>query len=167
MSASPSPPTAHVDQLNFSLRQRLPVILQNEVSECALACLAMICTFHGRNISLPELRRRFSVSISGSSIISIEEIARKSGLTSRSLRLELNEISQLRRPAILHWRIDHFVVLRGIRRRGISIHDPALGRRFIRWHDASKYFSGVAIELHPAGDFEKKAKKPGVRIWDL
>ena len=41
------------------------VIIQSEASECALASLAMVCSAHGLQVDLADLRRRFAVSIKG------------------------------------------------------------------------------------------------------
>ena len=156
-----------VRALNFSLRSRLPLILQNEVSECALACICMIAAYHGYRTTLTELRRRFSIPLTGMTAHAILAIADDLQLSARSLRIELRELRQLRTPAILHWRLDHFVVLRQIKRRGVVVHDPARGKRFVPWHDVSRFFTGVAIELHPAKGFVKKAATDKVRIRDL
>src|SRR5262249_47155728 len=37
-----------LDRLALGLRKRLPVLLQTEAAECALACLAMIASYHGQ-----------------------------------------------------------------------------------------------------------------------
>ncbi|MGH2506799.1 MAG: cysteine peptidase family C39 domain-containing protein, partial [Ktedonobacteraceae bacterium] len=48
-------------ELNITLRHRLPLILQTEAAECGLACLAMVAGFHGYEIDLLSLRRRYPV----------------------------------------------------------------------------------------------------------
>ena len=67
----------------------------------------------------------------------------------RAVRIDLEELAQLRRPAILHWELDHFVVLRSVGRRRVRIVDPAVGERSLRWSELSKSFTGVALELAP------------------
>ncbi len=160
-------PGNRIDLLRFSLRRQLPVVLQSEVSECALACLAMISAYHGCSLSLAEHRRRFNPSLSGSSLGTIEKAACTLGLSMRSLRLDLHELSKLQQPAILHWHLDHFVVLHKVHRKGISVHDPAVGRRFLNWSDVSRYFTGVALELYPVEGFTKTSATEQVRILDL
>lgn len=153
--------------LRFSRCRRLPVTLQNESSECALACLAMIASYHGRRTNLGDLRRQFRISLTGSSVASMARIAASMNLAARSVRLEPEELRQLARPAILHWRLNHFVVLAAVRKRGAIIHDPARGRRFIAWPDVSRFFTGVAIELTPTRHFEHKDDLNKVRLRDL
>ncbi|OQV66012.1 hypothetical protein AK51_13570 [Serratia nematodiphila DZ0503SBS1] len=47
------------EKLTFSLRKRVPSILQSESSECGLACLAMIASYYGFNVDMLSLRQRF------------------------------------------------------------------------------------------------------------
>ena len=53
-------------------------------------------------------------------------------------------------PAILHWDLNHFVVLAETSRRGIVVHDPGLGRRELTFEEASKHVTGVVLELMPS-----------------
>lgn len=46
------------EKLTFSLRKRVPSILQSESSECGLACLAMISAYYGFNVDMLSLRQR-------------------------------------------------------------------------------------------------------------
>ena len=78
----------------------------------------------------------------------------------RAVRIDLEELAQLRRPAILHWELDHFVVLRSVGRRRVRIVDPAVGERSLRWSELSKSFTGVALELAPTIT-QTSAKPPG------
>lgn len=158
---------APTSALRFSFRSRLPVLLQNEVAECGLACIAMIASYHGHRTTLTELRQRYCVSITGSTVRAISAIADGVGLTCRPLRTELRELKRVRPPAVLHWQLDHFVVLRSVRRGGIVVHDPARGKRVLSWNDASRFFTGVVVEMTPGSSFEKKDDVERVRIRDL
>jgi len=154
-------------RLGFSFRRRLPVILQHEVTECAPACLAMIAGWHGYRTTLSELRRRFCISLNGTTVASIAEMAAGLGLAARSVRAELRELACLRLPAILHWRLDHFVVLAKVSRRGLVVHDPARGKRLIPWSEVSRCFTGVAVELQPTRGFKRASVGQKLRVRDL
>lgn len=155
------------EKLNLFKWSKLPVILQSEVAECGMACLAMVAGFHGYNVSLPEMRRKFSVSLKGTNLKSISIAADQLGMSGRALRLELEDLKQIKTPAILHWGLNHFVVLKKVKSKSIVIHDPAKGKRDVRLEEVSKYFTGIALELTPTPDFEQKEEKDRVRIWDL
>jgi ATP-binding cassette subfamily B protein RaxB len=140
-------------------RRRVPLILQTEAAECGLACLAMVAAYHGYRTDLPTLRRRFSISLKGATLKHLIDIAGRMNLASRPLRLELEELRELKTPCILHWDLNHFVVLRRVGRRGIDILDPAQGDVRLSLAEASKHFTGVALELWPTAAFEKKEER--------
>ena len=98
--------------LRFGSARRLPVFLQTEAAECGLASLGMIACFHGHRIDLAGMRRRFTVSLKGATLAYLMQVAGRLHLAPRPLRLELEELGQLRAPCILHWDLNHFVVLK-------------------------------------------------------
>lgn len=143
-----------LDGLQFGWRRRLPVVLQTEAAECGLACLAMVARYHGHEVDLPSLRRRFSTSLKGANLARVMQVAAGLNLRTRPLRLELDELSQLKTPCILHWDLNHFVVLKSAKARRAVIHDPARGVRTVSFDEASRHFTGVALELEPGPDFK-------------
>ncbi|MGA8691937.1 MAG: cysteine peptidase family C39 domain-containing protein, partial [Methyloceanibacter sp.] len=150
--------------LNFSGRRTLPVILQSEASECGLACLAMIASFYGHRIDLNTLRRQHLFSLNGVRLNALIEIARHLHLASRAVRLEPEHLRQLKLPAILHWDMNHFVVLKSVKKKDLVLHDPALGEKRMSWNEASKHLTGIALELTPASDFERKDERTRLRL---
>jgi len=152
---------------NFSLRRRLPVIFQTEAAECGLACLAMISAFHGKDIALAEMRRRFSISLRGTTLAHIIRFADRLDLTGRPLRVELEDLPLLKAPCILHWDMSHFVVLKSATSKHVVVHDPALGRRKMTYAEASRHFTGVALELTPTPNFTFEDESPRLRLKDL
>ncbi|MCK6422064.1 MAG: peptidase domain-containing ABC transporter [Aquabacterium sp.] len=137
-------------------------ILQSESSECALACLAMVANAHRLHLDLTELRRRFPVSLKGATLAQLISHAAALGFTSRPLRLELGELAKLSLPCVLHWDLNHFVVLKKIGRGGAVILDPALGERRLPLAEVSRHFTGVALELAPSAEF--KRQEPAARL---
>jgi ATP-binding cassette subfamily B protein RaxB len=104
-------------------------LLQTEAAECGLACLAMVASAHGLLTDLAALRQRFSLSLKGVTMADLVRMADGLQLQSRALRAELDELEQLQTPCILHWDLNHFVVLVSVRRGMVTIHDPAHGQR--------------------------------------
>lgn len=135
-------------------KRKPPVILQTEAAECGLACLAMAASYHGRDTDLNTLRRRFSISMKGITLKTLLLMAQRLGMSARPLRLEPDRLAELRMPAILHWDMNHFVVLADADARGATIHDPASGERRYSLAEISAHFTGVALELTPTEDFE-------------
>ncbi|MGQ5525427.1 peptidase domain-containing ABC transporter [Chitinimonas sp. PSY-7] len=147
-----------MSQLNFRFSKSLPILLQSEASECGLTSLAMVANYHGHHTDLLTLRRRFTLSLKGATLSQVIQFANQLHLAGRPLRLELEELSHLQTPCILHWNLNHFVVLKSVSPKWVEIHDPAFGYRKLRYEEVSKHFTGVALELSPTPEFEKKTE---------
>ncbi|UKE73691.1 peptidase domain-containing ABC transporter [Xanthomonas graminis pv. phlei] len=139
---------------DWRARKRLPMVMQTEAAECALACLTMIAGYHGHHVDLAGMRRRFSTSLKGATLSRVMHIANAVGFATRPLRAEMEYLRDAVVPCILHWNLNHFVVLSRVTKKGIEIHDPARGRVRMEMQEASKHFTGIALELIPTEDFE-------------
>ncbi|MDZ7827255.1 MAG: ABC transporter transmembrane domain-containing protein [Gammaproteobacteria bacterium] len=146
---------------------RTPLVMQAEQHECALACLAMVAGYHGRGPDLPALRVMGGDGGRGAGLRDLMQLAEGMGMHARPLRLEPGELRRLRTPAILHWDLDHFVVLDGAGWRGVTVLDPARGRRRLSLAEAGEHLTGVALELIPGPDFERGGPAPRMRIRDF
>jgi ATP-binding cassette subfamily B protein RaxB len=153
-----------LDKLNFSWGARLPMVTQTEAAECGLACLAMVVGYHGQPCEIADLRRQLSVSLKGMNLKHLVGMAERLGLAARPVQLELDELRQLSTPCILHWDLNHFVVLAKVMPDAVLIHDPAIGVRRLPMATVSKHFTGVALELSPVGALEPAQAPPRVRM---
>ncbi|HET9822142.1 MAG TPA: peptidase domain-containing ABC transporter [Burkholderiaceae bacterium] len=153
--------------LSLSGARRVPVLLQAEAAECALACLAMVAAAHGLRTDLPTLRQRFSLSLKGATMADLARMADGLKLQPRALRAEPEQLDQLALPCILHWDLNHFVVLVAVRRGMATVHDPARGLRRLRLTELSSHFTGVALELTPAADFAPREERRRVPLRAL
>ena len=160
-----------VDLLDFGGGNRTPLIRQSEASECGLACLAMVAGYHGFQADMPALRRQFGVSLRGATLKSLIQMADRLGLTSRALRGDPDELEDVQCPAILHWNLNHFVVLTGVRKtwKGLryTINDPGRGTRVIGISELSRSFTGVVLELTKTTQFQTRRAKSPLRISQL
>lgn len=157
------------ERLSFGLSHELPMLLQSEAAECGLASLGMVAGFHGYRTDLASLRARFEVSLKGVTAQTIIEMAEQMDLAGRALRLELEELDQLKMPCILHWEMCHFVVLKKVLPggAGIVIHDPAVGEVRVPMEDVSRRFSGVALEFTPTERFKPKVDKKQLSLVQM
>lgn len=153
--------------LFFGKKNRLPVMLQAENSECGLCCLAMIAGYFGHHTDLVTLRREIGVSMRGITLKSLMQLSEGLHLSPRPLKLSLDEMRQLKVPAILHWNLDHYVVLSKVGRNKITIHDPAVGKRTYSLAEASQHFSGIALELSPRTDFVSGNRGDKLKLWSF
>lgn len=148
--------------LRFFCRTRLRIQYQTEAAECGLACLAMILTYHGKRTDLSALRQLWPMSMKGLTFGQLIDIASGMGLSARALRLELDDLKELQTPCILHWGLDHFVVLARVTSRYAEIFDPAIGKRRLPLSEVSRQFSGAALELRPASRFDTSPATSGL-----
>ncbi|KAF1858267.1 hypothetical protein Lal_00014768 [Lupinus albus] len=143
-------------QLSFWHTKHLPIILQTEAAECGLACIAMVASYWGHRIDLSSIRQRFSVSLKGATLKGLMAMAQGMNLQPRPLKLDMGSLPELKLPAILHWDMNHFVVLKSVTDTHGFIHDPGVGERRLPLEKVAKHFTGVALELTPTSEFSPK-----------
>jgi ATP-binding cassette subfamily B protein RaxB len=127
----------------------------------------MIAAHHGHPIDVPTLRQRFPQSVQGGSLSHLAEIGHSLGLNGRAVRFELSELAQLTLPCVLHWRLNHFVVLRKVTKTHIVVNDPAHGSRRVAMADASRDVTGVALEFSKGPAFQRVPPPPPISIRKL
>ena len=145
--------------LEFSGYRRVPLIMQSEVAECGLACLAMIASYHGHKMDMQAMRRLFTANFSGTNAQQIIQLANSMHIAGRALQCPLESIGQLGLPCILHWDMKHFVVLTSVGKRRVTINDPAIGKRTLSVDELAEHYTGIALELTPAPGFSKQDER--------
>ncbi|MYN15361.1 ATP-binding cassette domain-containing protein [Rugamonas sp. FT107W] len=138
---------------------------QSESTECGLACIAIALDIYGAPVDLAELRRKHHVSSRGLTLKEVVDIAAANGLVGRAVRCDLDELRELRCPAILHWGLHHYVVLERVKGKTVRISDPASGRSDLGMDEVSRFFTGVALELAPAPGFRRRRQKSPLSLW--
>jgi ATP-binding cassette subfamily B protein RaxB len=147
--------------------KRVPLILQSEAPECGIACVAMIAGYHGLRTDLGAMRLRLAPSLRGVTLKHIAAVAETMKLSARGVQAPLSALGQLKLPAILHWDMNHFVVLTDVRGDRITVHDPAVGKRVMKLDEVSRHYTGVAMELQPAPGFEARDERRRISAWQL
>lgn len=140
--------------LQFSRKQKLPMVIQDERSECGHACVAMISCFHGHSLDLYQLRQISPTSGRGVTLLDINQLLEGLGFITRALQVPLEELSHIQCPAILHWNMNHFVVLKAVKKNLVVIHDPAVGIRHCTMEEVSRSFTGIVLEVDPSIHFK-------------
>jgi len=153
--------------LGFLSRGRVRLLRQTEIAECGLASLAMIANFHGLRVDLGTMRRRFAPSLRGAPLKALMAIADRIGLAPRAVKLPLDQLGNLHLPAIIHWDLNHYVVLEEVKRGLALIHNPASTSKWIPLEDVSNHFSGVALELRPTSDFTRSDERERLKLSQL
>jgi len=154
-------------RIDWPWSARMRPVLQTEASECGLASLTMIAAHYGHRVNLSGLRQRFPTSIKGTTLENLMDIASDLELAPRAVRLEIDELHLLHKPAVLHWDLNHFVVLEAWDGRTATILDPAAGRRKLTAAKLGRHFTGVALELTPTAEFKPIEARARTRLSDL
>jgi len=147
--------------------RHVPLILQSEAPECGIACVAMIASYHGHRTDLAAMRMRLAPSMKGVTLQHIASIAQTMKLSPRGVKVPLEALGKLRLPAILHWDMNHFVVLTRADGRRITVLDPARGKRVLPLAAASRHYTGVAMEFTPAEGFTRTDERERITAWQL
>lgn len=138
------------------MTKRIPFVAQAAVADCGAACLAMTVGFHGKRVSLEDVRLVTGLSRHGVDAKQILSAAEHFGLRGRGVQLRtLEDLAYLEPGSILHWEFRHFVVLERAEKKGAWILDPATGRRFVARTELDRAITGVALALEPGPDFER------------
>ena len=156
-----------LSRLSFWNSRGLPILLQTESAECGLACLAMVASYWGHQIDISSMRRRFSVSMKGVNLKGLMTMARTLSFQTRPLKLDLHHLPELKLPCILHWDLNHFVVLKSLSANYVVVHDPAVGERRIARNEFAKHFTGIALELMPTAEFTPKEERQRFSLFSL
>ncbi|WP_082040439.1 peptidase domain-containing ABC transporter [Vibrio hyugaensis] len=156
-----------LELIEFSSVRKVPLITQTEVTECGLACLAMVATYHGNKIDIASIRKLQTTNHNGMNLQQMTIIADRLELASRGLKCSLKDVKKLSLPCILHWDLTHFVVLTSVKKNCVYINDPALGKRKLTYEQLSKHFTGIALELTPTNTFKKRDQRVRMRLSQL
>ncbi|MGY3901075.1 peptidase domain-containing ABC transporter [Aeromonas lusitana] len=153
--------------VKFFSKNKLPIFFQSELSECGLACIAMIASYHGHKINTASIRKQFNSFSMGAKLRDLMDLASQLYLLPRALRVDLHELGQLKMPCILHWNMNHYVVLADVKKKHIIVHDPAIGKVKVPFSKVSESFTGVALELTKKVSFEEISVENKISFRDI
>src|SRR5690606_7168454 len=88
-------------------------------------------------------------------------------LKTRVLRVDIEDLDKIRTPAILHWDMNHFVVLKELKYGKVVIHDPAIGVKKCSIKEFYDSFTGIVLVIDKAGDFKEIQAKNKLTLFDL
>ncbi|MFY7697803.1 MAG: peptidase domain-containing ABC transporter [Legionella sp.] len=148
-------------------KRKLPIILQDETAECGHACVAMISNYFGHDLDLLSLRAIKGTTNRGVTLLDISQLFEQLGLVTRAIKVSLNELHLITCPAILHWNMNHFVVLKAVKKNKVIIHDPAIGLRSCTFEEVSQSYTGIVLEVAQDISFHKIHSQHQLTLFEL
>ncbi len=145
--------------------------LQQDQSDCGVACLHSLIRFYGGEASLERLREISGTSKQGTTLLGLFQAATQVELTAKALEAEsINNLVELSHPVILHVtlqnKLKHYVVYYGSTKEGeLIIGDPASGIRYYAKDElAGIWNERILLTLTPTEaflrtDYLRKLKK--------
>jgi len=134
-------------------------VLQEEVSDCGVCCLASIIRYYKGDISLEVLRYNTNTSSDGTNALELINCAKRYGFNAYGKKTNNLIINQ---PVIAHLKLEnnffHFVVIYKIEKNYVLIMDPSYGLKKVLLEDFYKVFTGVIINLIPINRIPKYKK---------
>ena len=138
---------------------KVPVVMQLEALECGAAALAMVMAYYGKWVPLEQVRLDCGVSRDGSKAKNIYLAAEHYGFNVKAFSMSAESVRKKAVfPCIIHWNMNHFVVLNGFRGKHVSINDPARGEIKVSWEEFDQSFTGIIIIPVPGENFKPSGK---------
>ena len=139
---------------------KVPVIMQMEALECGAACLAMVAAYYGKWVPLEQVRVDCGVSRDGSNARNVLVAARSYGLLAKGYRYEPESLrANGKFPCIIHWNMEHFVVLNGFKKDKAVLNDPARGTVSVSMEEFDRSFTGICLMMEPGPEFLPEGKR--------
>ena len=139
---------------------KVPVVMQLEALECGAASLAMVMAYYDKWVPLEQVRIDCGVSRDGSKASNIWLAAEHYGFDVEAYKTSPEDLrDDGTYPCIIHWNMEHFVVLDGFRGTNVYLNDPARGAVKISWEEFDESFTGVVLVPTPSENFEPSGRR--------
>lgn len=133
-------------------------VKQHDATDCAAACLAMVCLHYRRETTLARLRDMMGTDLKGTNLVGLGKCADELGFVSQAIRVDREGfLSRFTLPAIANTitkeGMTHFVVIFKITEKFVVVGDPAKDLARIAVDEFYKTFTGVLLLLKPTQNF--------------
>lgn len=147
------------------MKKKFPHYLQPDSKDCGPTCLRIIAKYHGKLVSLQEIRELTETTRIGSNLLKLSEAAEILGYRTLKVKLNYLDLKEVSLPLIVHWNSNHFVVVHRIHKNIVYISDPSYGlisyskEEFLsHWigNNSNEYTEeGIALLLEVTPKFKK------------
>lgn len=133
---------------------RYTYVRQQDATDCAAACLAMVCLHYRKETTITKLRDMMGTDLKGTNLIGLSKCADELGFQSQAVRVDKEGfLSKYTLPAIANILtkegLSHFVVIFKITSKYVIVGDPAKDLMKMEIDDFYKSFTGTLLILKP------------------
>lgn len=148
---------------------RYTYVKQHDATDCAAACLAMVCLHYKKETTITKLRDMMGTDLKGTNLLGLSKCADRLGFTSQAVRVDREGfLSEYTLPVIANVLtkegLSHFVVIFKITDKFVVVGDPAKDLVRMEIEEFYKSFTGAMLILKPNVEFSK-GKIKGEKIF--
>lgn len=143
-----------------------PFFFQRDYTDCGTTCIRMVAKYYGKLYSPNDLKKKSFVSREGLSLLGLTDLANAIGLKTLAVKISYDKLLEAPGPCIIHWFGRHFVVLIKVKRKSVTVADPAIGilryrkEEFVQgWNQSNG--EGLALLIQPTQKFYNIAQHKG------
>ena len=143
---------------------RYTFIKQHDATDCAAACMGMVCLHYRKETTITKLRDLMGTDLKGTNLIGLSKCAEQLGFNCQAVKVDREGfLSRYTLPAIANVitkeGMSHFVVVFRITKKYVIVGDPAKDIERISIDDFYKKFTGAMLLLKPNSEFEREKIK--------
>lgn len=137
---------------------RYTFVKQHDSTDCAAACLAMVCLHYKKETTITKLRDMMGTDLKGTNLVGLSECADELGFQSQAVKVTKEGfLSDFTLPAIANVitkeGLSHFVVVFKITESFVIIGDPAKDLIKLEFDRFYEMFTGTLLVLSPTEKF--------------
>lgn len=139
---------------------RFPAVRQQSSMDCGAACLATVCRYHGKRVSLNQVREIARVGRAGASMYNIMRAAGEMGFDCDPMKSTWDDLRGHNLPAIVNWGGYHWIVVFKVTDDRVTVADPGFG---VTTHTKAEFLANwtrYTIFLEPNEHFESVEEAP-------
>ena len=150
--------------MNWYIMIRFKCILQNDETDCGLACLPAIFRKYGLKVTIAKIRDIAGTDRQGANAHGLVKVIEHFGFQQKVVETDKESLtSKLPIPAIAHVVIDdsllHYVVITKVKGDTVVVSDPAKGIVKYKKEDFLKIWTNILILIAPTNKSQKGNKK--------
>jgi ATP-binding cassette, subfamily C, bacteriocin exporter len=140
--------------------KKFKITLQQDKTDCGVACLLSIIKYYNGNNTIENLRRLSGTNINGTTLLGLYQAAQQIGFITEGCEADIESLVNHNQPCILHVTLEntlqHYIVYFGIdtKSKKLIIGDPSKGIELITCEELNKiWLSKSCLILKPNNNF--------------